>query len=104
MAFGCGELPFPRGLCWCDDPEMAGPDLPYFSEDELIAALEKQRDRLLMASGEALAWAGRGRAMQISNPGPGWHVNPYEPPFVGFRGALHLLDLWINEVMGTGSL
>ncbi|MDR2135565.1 MAG: nitrogenase component 1, partial [Treponema sp.] len=28
MAFGCGELPFPRGLCWCDDPEMAGPDLP----------------------------------------------------------------------------
>jgi nitrogenase molybdenum-iron protein alpha/beta subunit len=99
MAFGCGELLFPRGLCWCDDPGMAGPDIPYFPEDELIGALEKQRDGLVMASGEILAWSGRSRALQISNPGPRWHINPYEPPFVAFRGALNLLDLWINEAM-----
>jgi nitrogenase molybdenum-iron protein alpha/beta subunit len=104
MAFGCGELLFPRGLCWCDDPEMAGEDLPYFSEDQWTRALEEQKGGLLMASGEALAWAGRNREMQISNPGPRWQVNPYQPPFVGFRGALHLLDLWINEVTENSSL
>jgi nitrogenase molybdenum-iron protein alpha/beta subunit len=99
MAFGCGELSFPRGICWCDDPEMAGADVPYFSEDKWARALEEQKGGLFMASGEALAWAGRNRALQISNPDLSWRVNPYEPPFTGFRGALHLLDLWINEAM-----
>jgi nitrogenase molybdenum-iron protein alpha/beta subunit len=101
MKFGCGDLSFPRGTCWCDDPGMADPDIPCLSEEGWVKALGKQKGGLLMASGEVLAWAGRNREMQISNPDLRWRVNPYEPPFIGFRGALNLLDLWINEAMAN---
>jgi hypothetical protein len=26
-------------------------------------------------------------------------LNSYVPPFIGFRGALHLMDLWINALL-----
>jgi hypothetical protein len=50
-----------------------------------------------MASGEALDWAGLGTDLQISNPDTKWRLNPYEPPFVGFHGAIYLANLWINS-------
>jgi nitrogenase molybdenum-iron protein alpha/beta subunit len=103
MDFACGELSFPRGVCWCDDPEMARADIPCFSEDQWVRAAGEKGGGILMASGEALAWAGRSPALQISNPDLRWRINPYEPPLMGFRGALNLLDLWINETLGSRS-
>lgn len=27
-----------------------------------------------------------------------YRLNPYVLPFIGFRGALHLVDLWLNAI------
>ncbi|EDK34471.1 nitrogenase component 1 [Clostridium kluyveri] len=97
LSFGCGELSLSKGTCWCDCPHMGGEDIPYFSEDEWIRAVQAHKKGYLMASGEVLKWAGRNTEMQISNPDIKWRLHPYEPPFMGFRGAVHLANLWINE-------
>jgi hypothetical protein len=52
-----------------------------------------------MASGEALEWGGGNLSLQISNPDTKWRLNPYLSPFVGFRGALNLMDLWLNAAL-----
>ncbi|MFV0414239.1 MAG: nitrogenase component 1 [Oscillospiraceae bacterium] len=99
LQFGCGELHLPRGTFWCDAPEMHSDEIPYFTEDKWAEAVQKQTKGLLMASGEALEWAGKNRTLQISNPDTRRRLNPYVPPFMGFRGAINLLDLWVNAVM-----
>lgn len=96
LAFGCNELSLAKGTCWCDCPDMTSEDIPCFSEDEWTRVVQEQKG-YLMASGEALAWAGRNTELQISNPDTKWRLHPYEPPFMGFRGAVHLANLWINE-------
>jgi len=97
LSFGCGELSLARGTCWCDCPDMTTEDIPYFSEDQWTRAVQEHKKGYLMASGEALEWAGRNTKLQISNPDTKWRLHPYEPPFMGFRGAVHLVNLWINE-------
>lgn len=97
LAFGCGELAFAKGTCWCDCPEMASGNIPYFAEAEWTQAVREHKQGILMASGEALAWAGRNPELQISNPDIKWRLHPYEPPLMGFRGAVQLANLWINE-------
>lgn len=97
LRFGCGELNFQKGVCWCDSPNMGCDELPYYSETEWIPAVESIKDGLLMASGEILEWAGKSLSMQISNPDRLWRLHPYEPPFMGFRGAVNLANIWINR-------
>lgn len=97
LAFGCRELFLSKGRCWCNCPDMGSEDIPYFSEEEWSRVIKEHKKGYLMASGEALEWAGLNRDMQISNPDTKWRLHPYEPPFVGFRGAVHLANLWINE-------
>lgn len=97
LGFGYGELGLAKGTCWCDCPDMGTEEIPYFSEDEWSQAIQEQTSGYLMASGEALEWAGRNRELQISNPDTKWRLYPYEPPLTGFRGAVHLTNLWMNE-------
>lgn len=99
LAFACDELSLPKGIYWCDSPHMASEEIPYFTEEHWTQTVKNQKDGLLMASGEALKWAGRTTDLQIANPDTIWRLNPYEPPFVGFHGALHLVSLWGNEVL-----
>lgn len=93
------ELSMPRGDCWCDNPQRASADIPYFSETEWTRAISSRPKGLLMASGEALDWAGRRIELQISNPDNRWRLSPYEPPFVGYHGAIHLANLWLNTMI-----
>lgn len=98
-AYGCGELSLPRGDCWCSCPAMGSNVIPYWSEEEWSQAIKARPKGLLMASGEALAWAGRSLELQISNPDLKWRLSPYEAPLVGFRGAIHLAGLWLNAAL-----
>ena len=91
------ELPLRRGVCWCDCPEMGDAEIPYYSESEWLPIVENHKKGYLMFSGEALRWAGKNTQLQVTNPDASWRIHPYEPPFVGFRGAVHLVNLWINE-------
>ena len=97
LDFGCGELAFAQGTCWCDCPDMASENIPYFAEHEWTQAVREHKQGILMASGEALAWSGRNPELQIANPDIKWRLHPYEPPLMGFRGAVQLVNLWINE-------
>jgi nitrogenase molybdenum-iron protein alpha/beta subunit len=97
LGYATTELPLKKGICWCDCPEMGDGDIPCFDEDRWTAVVEGHTKGYLMFSGEALLWAGKNTALQISNPDIGFRIHPYDPPFVGFRGAVHLVNLWINE-------
>jgi nitrogenase molybdenum-iron protein alpha/beta subunit len=97
LRFATTELPLKKGTCWCDCPEMGDEDIPYFDEDRWAALVEDHKKGYLMFSGEALLWAGKNTSLQIANPDIGFRIHPYDPPFVGFRGAVHLVNLWINE-------
>jgi len=99
VSFAFGELSLSKGACWCDSPDMADEDLPYYTEEQWTQAVQYEGKSLLMASGEALEWAGRSTELQITNPDMKWRLNPYEPPFVGFHGAVHLANLWVNAIM-----
>lgn len=99
VSFGCGELSLPKGDLWCDCPAMGSEDIPYLPEAQWSSAISARPKGFLMASGEAIAWAGRDRDLQISNPDHRWRLSPYEAPFVGFRGAIHLAGLWLNAAL-----
>ena len=99
--FAVNEMPLRKGICWCDCPEMADDEIPYFSEKEWIPAVRDHKSGYLMFSGEALHWAGKNTQLQISNPDIGWRLHSYDPPFMGYRGAVSLVNLWINEYVLT---
>jgi hypothetical protein len=97
LAFATQELPLLKGTAWCDCPEMGDAELPYFSEQEWIPIVEQHDKGYLMFTGEALQWAGKNTQMAISNPDIAWRLHPYEPPFVGFRGAVQITNLLVND-------
>ena len=97
LNFATKEMPLIKGTCWCDCPEMGSPDIPFYPEKDWIPIVKNHSKGYLMFSGEALKWAGLNTQLQISNPDIGWRIHPYEPPFVGYRGAVHLMNLWVNE-------
>ncbi|ACA45617.1 nitrogen fixation protein NifE [Clostridium botulinum] len=99
LSYAEEELSLIRGTCWCDSEAMASEEIPYFSEDEWVQAIESEENGLLMASGEALKWAKRNIDLQISNPDIKWRLNPYESPFIGFRGSINLVNLWLNGLL-----
>ena len=103
LNFATNEMPFSKGDCWCDCPEMGTEDIPFLSENEWVSVVSNHRrgKGYLMASGEALAWSKNNTQLQISNPDIIWRIHPYEPPFVGFRGAVHLTNLWMGEYAQT---
>lgn len=98
-AYGCGELALPRGDFWCNCPAMGNSEIPYFSEEQWTKAVSARPKGLLMASGETLAWSERNTELQIANPDIKWRLSPYEAPFVGFHGAIHLAELWLNAML-----
>ncbi|WP_409069390.1 nitrogenase component 1 [Clostridium sp. FAM 1755] len=99
LSYAVEEMSLIKGNCWCDSESMASEEIPYFSEDEWIKSIEENTNGLLMASGEVLSWAKRNTDLQISNPDIKWRLNPYESPFIGFRGAINLVNLWLNGIL-----
>ena len=97
LSYATDELPLRKGACWCDCPEMAEEDIPYFSENEWVPIVKNHKKGYIMFSGEALKWAGKNTQLQIANPDIAWRLHPYDAPFVGYRGAVHLVNLWLNE-------
>ncbi|MBE6037669.1 MAG: nitrogen fixation protein NifE [Anaerofustis stercorihominis] len=95
--YATNELPFYKGKVWCNCPEMGDEEIPYFSEKEWIPVVKEHDKGYLMFSGEALKWAGQNTQLQIANPDIAYRLHPYDPPFVGYHGAVHLVNLWIND-------
>jgi nitrogenase molybdenum-iron protein alpha/beta subunit len=92
---GCAEseLSFDVGALWCDSPEFATADIPYFAEGDWMRTVTERKNELIMANGEVLLFAGRDPRMQIANPGAGMLLTQSAEPFVGFRGAVNLANI-----------
>lgn len=95
--FGEGECGFARSRRYCDCSAMSCAEMPCL-EDEVERQLASDRSGFLMGGAELLRRAERDESMQISLPDDRWH-HAYEPPFVGFRGAVNLMSIWANEMM-----
>lgn len=98
LAYGREAFSFKEGICWCDDPQITKGDIVYLKEQEWSIHGKRFEKGFLMASAEVLTWYKKSLALQISNPDIQWRLHPYMPPLVGFRGAICLAELWINEV------
>lgn len=98
LEYGMDTFHFRKSVCWCDDPTITSGEVVFFDESKWSDEIKNHHEGILMASGEALTWVGKSLDMQISNPDVKWRLHPYGPPFVGFRGAIHLAELWINNI------
>lgn len=94
--FACRELGLIKGDIWCDAPDIQTEEVPFYSEEKWSTVVSNHKAGWLMASGEALEWGHKDLTLQIANPDTQWRISPYTPPLVGFRGAVHLTNLWIN--------
>lgn len=99
LDFGYGELGLAKGTCWCDEEKSHTEEIPYMCEAQWITVLENHEEGFLMCSGEALKFAGKNTDMQIAIPDLKWRMHSYGPPLMGFRGAVHLTEFWINAAM-----
>jgi hypothetical protein len=97
--YAANELSFNVGALWCDSPEFATADIPYFAENDWIRTVAEHKTELIMASGEVLYYSGADQRMQIANPGAGMYLTPSEQPLVGFKGAVNLANLWRDALL-----
>ena len=100
-AFATEEMPLKKGPCWCDCPEMGDAQIPYYPEEKWIPVVEAHNKGYLMFTGEALKWYGKNTQLMISNPDIQHRLHPYDAPLVGYHGAVHLVNLWLNEYTAT---
>lgn len=96
--FAIDELSFHEGKFWCDSRYLADEEIPYYEENEWIELFENHKEGIIMFTGEALEAYNMNLNFQIANPDMKWRINSYVPPFLGFRGSLELLNIWINEI------
>ncbi len=101
-AFAREELDMAVEAAWRDSPYGNSSTLPFYTERQWMEAAKAAEGAILMASGQTLQWAGQPDTLQIANPDLAWRINPYAPPFAGYRGAMHLMELWANEINRDG--
>ena len=100
MNFATKELGLKKNYVWCDVKEYEDEDVPYQAEDDLIKYMTKDLTGILMADRTAFEMAKREEGLIINRSLNNRVFNPYDTPYVGFRGALNLCALWIEELMG----
>jgi nitrogenase molybdenum-cofactor synthesis protein NifE len=101
-AFAREELDMTVEAAWRDSPYGNSSTVPFYTERQWMEAAKAAEGAILMASGQTLQWAGQPDTLQIANPDLAWRINPYAPPFAGYRGAMHLMELWANEINRDG--
>lgn len=98
-SFAEQELGISAQASWCDSPQMATAQLAYRKEAEWMEQIRTHKG-IMMAADDILEYAGVRSRMRLMNTGGDWQLNPYAPPYVGYRGAMNLVNLWINEMIG----
>lgn len=101
MDFATKEVGLLKKHIWCDVKEYEDAEVPYQSEEDLIKHLNNEYTGILMADSVAFDMTGRNSNLIINRGLNNRLFNPYETPYVGFRGALNLCDLWLDELMGN---
>ncbi len=92
------ELGFDKGHFWCNNSEGATKEIPWLSESEWEALLPDMEDDVLMSDGDVLAVSGRTQDLLLAHPHRRWSICVYNAPFMGFRGAINLISMWVYEI------
>jgi len=98
-SFAQKELGMNAGVSWCDSPQMATEQVPCLKEKEWMERIGLHKG-IVMAADDILEYAGVHSKMRLMNTGGDWQLNPYTAPYIGYRGAMNLVNLWINEIIG----
>ena len=102
LAACADELNFERHCFWCTNPDGGTADIPYLSEAEWEKLVPEIKNDILMASGDVLALAGKQQQnILFTLPHRMWNLCMYDAPFMGFRGGVNLVSIWLREMQNV---
>ena len=92
------EAGFIISHAWCNSPNMSTEDIPFYKENKWVELVEEGKFNILMGNAITLKLAkSECTKIQIDNPNYEFSFLKYPYiPYVGFRGALYLLNKCIN--------
>lgn len=99
LQFACDELGMNKKFTWCDCKEYCTHEILYWDEDTWIEKISPDLEGILMSSRKVLSRAGKKSNMTINRGLNEWNLNIYDSPYVGFRGAMNLCSLWVENMM-----
>lgn len=99
LDFAVREVGLEKKHIWCDAADYGDDSIPYQTEEELTKYITKDLDGILMADKSAYQMAGRNMGPIINRSLDNKNFNKYEPPYVGFRGAMNLCSLWLENIL-----
>jgi nitrogenase molybdenum-iron protein alpha/beta subunit len=98
MKFACDELGMKTHHIWCDSKQYATQEIPYCSESELLRMFETKNPGFLMAN-PLVCNIAKQPSLTISRGLQSFQFNPYECPYMGFRGAMNLCAKWLEYLL-----
>ncbi len=99
LDFAVKEAGFKKKYVWCDVKDYGDAFIPYQSEEDRIQNITKDLTGILMADKTAYQMAGRKSGPVINRSLNNRIFNKYESPYMGFRGAMNLCALWLEELL-----
>lgn len=99
LDFAVKEAGFKKKYVWCDVKDYGDAFIPYQAEEDRIKNITKDLTGILMADKTAYQMAGRKSGPVINRSLNNRNFNKYESPYVGFRGAMNLCALWLEELL-----
>lgn len=93
------EIGFKIADAWCNCPNMAAEDIPFYGESKWEEVVKNGQYNILMGNAVALKLA-QDKCKKVQIDLPNYDFNPLSypyTPYMGFRGALYLLNKCINN-------
>jgi len=92
------EAGFNISYAWCTSPDMKTDIIPFYKENQWEEIIKKENYQILMGNAVTLSLC-KNKCKKIQREMPSYECYflkyPYTP-YVGFRGALHLLNKCLN--------
>lgn len=99
LDFAVKEAGLKKKFIWCDVKDYEEDGIPYQTEEDLIKNITANFSGILMAYKAAYQMAGRTSGPIINRSLNSRNFNKYESPYMGFRGAMNLCSLWLEELL-----
>ncbi|WP_202709502.1 nitrogenase component 1 [Sporosalibacterium faouarense] len=96
--FACDDIGMKIKHISCDSKAYETDKIPYWGEKEIMNNISRDLDGIIMAQPMLLKRLGRLCNTSISRDIYSRSFNLYESPFIGFRGAIKLCSMWIEEL------
>lgn len=99
LGFAREEAGLTIAHAWCNCPEMATEDIPFYDEKKWEDVVKNSQYHILMGNAMTLKLGNpSANKVQIDIPNYEYrHTIDPHTPYVGFRGALYLFNKWTNH-------